>query len=227
MSSKNNISEEEKNNCKVQDTEQDKNTATPNVTSEAEDAETTTKSTSVATNNSSNEENEPAEINETELLKKENAELKNKLIYLQADYQNYRKRTIKDLADARIYGASSTLSPFLTVFDYLNLARTASEKSDNIESIRQGLNLIIAEFYKAFDELNVKKLDSVGMKFNPELHEAVAHEPSDTIPEGEIIKEWTSGFKMGDRLLRAARVVVSAGSANFQADDSDKMDKKE
>ena len=99
------------------------------------------------------------------------------------------------------------------MFVYLNMAKTASEKSDNIESIRQGLNMIIAEFYKAFDELNVKKLDSVGAKFNPELHEAVAREASDTIPEGQILKEWSGGFKMGDKLLRAARVVVSSGPA--------------
>lgn len=183
-----------------------------NNTESVETVEDESKPVEVDTESVESVENKPT-LSEVDILKKEVDELKEKLIYLQADYQNYRKRVAKDISDTRLYAMASTLSPFLTVFDYLNMANVASEKSDNIESIRQGLNMIIAEFNKAFDELNVKKLDSVGKKFNPELHEAVAHEASDTVPEGQILKEWSGGFKMGDKLLRAARVVVSAGPA--------------
>ena len=89
----------------------------------------------------------------------------------------------------------------------------AAVNSDNVESIRQGLKMIIAEFNKAFDTLGVTAIDAVGKPFDPELHEAVAHEPSASVPEGVVIKQWSSGFKMGGKLLRPARVVVSSGPA--------------
>ena len=97
------------------------------------------------------------------------------------------------------------------------MAENAAEKSDNIESIRQGLKMIIQQFFKTFDELGVRKLESVGAKFDPERQEAVANEDSDTVPEGEVIREWSSGFMLGDRLLRPARVVVSSGKAGEAA----------
>ena len=158
-------------------------------------------------------EPEPAPESETDKLKREYEEMRDKYLYLQADYQNYRKRTAKDISEARILGAANVLAPFLTVYDFLNMAKTAAEKSGNIESIRQGLNMILGEYVKALDECGVEKVAAVGTKFDPELHEAVAHEPSDTVPEGEILKEWSGGYRFGSRLLRPARVVVSSGAA--------------
>jgi len=146
-----------------------------------------------------------------EKLKAELAELQSKYLYLQAEYQNYRKRVVKDLADARAFTVADTLAPFLSVFDYLTMAENAAENTDNLEAVRQGLKMIMGEFFKAFDELGVKKFDSVGKKFDPSLHDAVANEPSDTVPEGEVIREWAGGFKLGEKLLRPARVVVSSG----------------
>ena len=145
-------------------------------------------------------------------LRDELAEAQSKYLYLQAEYQNYRKRVAKDIADARNFAYADALGPFMTVFDFLAMAGEAATSSDNIESIRQGLKMIVAEFNKAFDSLGVKPLDTVGKKFDPELHEAVAREASDSIPEGVVIRQWSNGFKMGDKLLRPARVVVSSGA---------------
>ena len=153
------------------------------------------------------------ELSEEEKLRAALAEAQSKFLYLQAEYQNFRKRSVKDIADARSYAYADALNPFMTVFDYLAMADTAAVNSDNIESIRQGLKMIIAEFNKAFDTLGVTAIDAVGKPFDPELHEAVAHEPSDSVPEGVVIKQWSSGFKMGGKLLRPARVVVSSGPA--------------
>lgn len=157
---------------------------------------------------------EPAKPEDpAEALKKEIAELKDKLLYLTADYQNYRKRTGKDLAEARMLGIISAVDPFLRVNDFLAMARQSADRASDVESLKQGLLLIIKEYEKAMEELGVKKFAAIGEKFDPELHDAVAHEPSDTVPEGHVSKEWTGGYKLGERLLRPARVVVSAGPA--------------
>ena len=153
------------------------------------------------------------EKSEEEKLREALTELQAKYLYLQAEYQNYRKRVAKDIADARGYAYADALGPFMTVFDFLAMADTAAVQSDNVESIRQGLKMIIAEFNKAFDTLGVKPLETVGKPFDPALHEAVAHEASETVPEGMVIRQWSNGFKMGEKLLRPARVVVSDGAA--------------
>lgn len=144
---------------------------------------------------------------------RELSEVQNKLLYLQADYQNYRRRMIKELSDARQIGVIGTLDPFLRVADFLGMADTAAKQSDNIDAIRQGLAMILNEFNKAFDDLGVKKLDSIGKPFDPDKQEAVMQEASDTVPEGVVIKEWCPAYMMGDRCIRAAKVVVSTGKA--------------
>ncbi len=140
------------------------------------------------------------------------AALQEKYIYLQAEYQNYRKRMAKELAESRRFAVEETVHPFLTVYDFLTMAETAAVQSDNIEAIRQGLVMIIAEYKKAFDELGLKPFDAKGQKFDPELHDAVAHESSAEVPEGVVSKQWNCGFKLGERVVRPARVVVSSGA---------------
>jgi molecular chaperone GrpE len=82
-----------------------------------------------------------------------------------------------------------------------------------MDAIRDGLKMILTEFGKAIEELGIEKIDAVGKEFDPNLHEAMANEPSDEVEEGVVIKQWTCGYRMGDRLLRPANVVVSSGSA--------------
>ncbi len=165
---------------------------------------------------------EPKQPSPEELL----AEEKNKYAYLMAEYQNYRRRSAKEISDARFNGMADVLSSFLKIADFLAMAESAASKSDNIDAIKQGLQMIIAEYSKTFDELGVKKVSSVGELFNPELHEAVVHEPSEEVEENRIIKEWNSAYKLGERLLRPARVVVSSGAKkeeNAPADDAEKQ----
>ena len=165
---------------------------------------------------------ETAAADPVEELKKELETVKNKYLYLQAEYQNYRRRAAKDISDARVHAIEDTLVPFLTVSDYLSMAASAADKSDNIEAIRQGLQMIIAQFFKAFEDLGVQKFESVGKAFDPNLHEAVSNEPSDVVAEGDIIREWSGGFKIGEKLLRPARVVVSSGQPKAE-DEANKQ----
>lgn len=171
------------------------------------------------------EEAPAVELSAEDKLKAELAELQAKYLYLQAEYQNFRKRSVRDIADARSYTIASTLVPFLSVVDYLGMAQSAMEQSDNLEALKQGMNMIIGEFDKALDELGVKRMKTTGEKFDPALHDAVGYEKSENIPEGQIIREWSGGFMLGEKLLRPARVLVSSGSA--PEENADNADKKE
>jgi molecular chaperone GrpE len=140
-------------------------------------------------------------------------EAEDKILRLQAEYQNYRKRAAKDISNARMFGLTETIVPFLQVFDHFSMAVKAAESSDNMDAIRQGLEMILGEYGKALEELGVQKFDAVGQAFDPDLHEAMARETSDEVEEGNVIKQWSCGYKMGERLLRPAMVVVSSGPA--------------
>ena len=157
------------------------------------------------------EKEKTAELSAEEKLAAELAEAQAKYLYLQAEYQNFRKRTARDISDARSHAIADTLTPFLAVSDFLAMAQTAAEKTDNLDAIKQGLTMIIAQFDKALEEMSVRKFSGIGEKFNPDLHDAVGRESSDSVPEGVITKEWNCGYKIGEKLLRPARVMVSSG----------------
>ena len=154
-----------------------------------------------------------------EALNVEIAEGKDNLLRLKADFQNYRMRTAKEIANARMFGQSDTILPFLQVFDHFSMAMTAAEKSENMDAIKQGLEMILKEYKKGLDELGVVAYDAVGEKFDPKLHDAMTNEPSDEVEEGYIIKQWNGGYKLGERLLRPATVVVSSGPANDEQNE--------
>ena len=166
------------------------------------------------------EETAPAdlkvEISPEEALKAEVAELKDQLLRKEADYQNYRKRMAREVSDARRIGLVETIMPFLPGFDLFEMAMKAAESSDNVAALKQGLEMILAQYGKTIDELGVQKFDTVGENFDPMWHDAVAYENSETAAEGVIVKQWNCGYKMGDRLLRPARVIVSSGLAKAE-----------
>lgn len=145
-------------------------------------------------------------------LEAELAELKDKHLRTIADYDNFRKRSFRELSDARMGARMDTLIPILNVFDHFRLAVSAAESAADMNSIRDGMKMISAELGKALADLGVEELDATGQKFDPEIHEAVAHESSD-IEEGTITKQWRCGYKLAGKILRPANVVVSSGPA--------------
>jgi len=146
-------------------------------------------------------------------LKKECAEAEQKRLFMLADIDNQRKRIAKDMEAMRYSVVQDTLSPFLQVFEHFSMAITAAAASDNYKSLLQGLEMIQKEFDKAFSELGVVRVDAVGKDFDPALHDAVAQEASETVPAGKVIRQWSAGYKSGERLLKPAMVVVSSGPA--------------
>ncbi len=149
-----------------------------------------------------------------------------KYLRLQAEYQNYRKRTSKDILNTRILGQIDALEPVLTVYDHFNMAVKATENADNIDAIKHGLSMIATEFSNAMTDIGVETINAVGKEFDPNLHEAMANEASEDIEENFIIKQWSNGYKMGERLLRPAKVVVSTGPVN-EEENQQSEDKKD
>lgn len=138
-------------------------------------------------------------------------EAEDKILRTHAEYDNYRKRSFRELTDARAYTKSDTLIPILNVFDHFKMAVDAAEQSDDMNVIREGMKMINTEFAKAMEDFGLKEINAMGEKFDANIHEAVAKEPSQE-EEDTIIKQWRCGYKLGDKLLRPATVVVSSGS---------------
>ena len=113
--------------------------------------------------------------------------------------------------EARDQARRATISDFLTVYDYFSMGMAAIETAADVAVLKQGMEMIWAEFQRVLEGLNVKEVESVGKPFDANIHEAMSQEASDTVPEGVVIRQWKAGFKIGDKLLRPAMVVVSTG----------------
>ncbi len=158
------------------------------------------------------------EKDETTLLKEKIADLEKQLsesndnrLRLLAEMDNQRKRALKDQENVRLSSVGDTVAPFLQVFDHFSMAVKASEKSDNLKTLLDGMKMIGNEFDKAFGELGIERIDAEGKDFDPNLHEAVSQEPSDTVPAGKVLRQWSCGYKSPQRLYKPAMVVVSSG----------------
>ncbi len=145
-------------------------------------------------------------------LQKEVHDNNDKLIRLRAEFDNYRKRTQREMSELRTFTKIGTIEEILPVKDQFQMAMAASNSSDDLATLKQGMNMILGEFDRCFDNLSIKPIETLGKKFDPNIHEAISTESSNDIEEEFIIREWKAGYKIGDHLLRPASVVVSRGS---------------
>ena len=139
------------------------------------------------------------------------AELQDKYLRKLAEFDNYRKRMAREFTETREQARRTTIGDFLTVYDYFSMGMAAIGQASDIAVLKQGMEMIWAEFQRVLEGLNVKEIESVGKKFDANIHEAMSQEASDTVPEGVVIRQWKAGFMIGDKLLRPAMVVVSTG----------------
>jgi molecular chaperone GrpE len=124
-----------------------------------------------------------------------------------------RQRMMKTLEDRAKQGQFGFLTTLLPVLDNLNLAVAASELDPSIDHLREGVKGTARSFEQALMSVGVETVPAVGMDFDPEIHEAVDMVPVDLEQDEKIIKEYSRGYKFGDRLLRAARVQVGKSLA--------------
>ncbi len=152
------------------------------------------------------------ENSELEELKKKCEEYLNGWKRSQADYQNLEKDYAGRMANMARYAAAEVISKFMPVIDNFELALShVPEDIKDSEWVR-GLFQVRRERDELLKTLSIERIESVGQEFDPHQHEAVGHEPSDTVPEGHITKEVQIGYTMKDRLIRPARVIVSKGN---------------
>ena len=130
----------------------------------------------------------------------------------QADFENYKKRAAREKEDAIKYANSSLLQRLVSILDNFELGLAAAKTANKESPIYSGMILVQKQLNDLLEENGLQSIEAEGQKFDPNLHEAIAHEPSDT-PEETVIRQARRGYRFKDRLLRPARVVVSSGPA--------------
>ena len=164
----------------------------------------------------SDEEIENSEMSEIDTLAKELGETKEKLekekreyLFLMAEFDNFRKRTIKEKGDIIRNAAESVLKGLLPIVDDFERGLAALESTDDTDAAKQGMQLIYNKLIKYLEQNGVKPIESTGAEFNPDLHEAIAMVPTeDEKMKGKVIDTPTKGYTINDKELRYAKVAV-------------------
>ena len=151
---------------------------------------------------------------------KELKETYDRLLRATAEFENYKKRMAREMDEFRKYANQSLLKEMLSIVDHIELALQAAAGSGSQKTIADGLALTLKELQRILERFNVTPVESAGLPFNPEVHEAILREPSDSAPENTIVREMQKGYMINGRLLRPALVVVAA-PASAKTDDGD------
>lgn len=130
----------------------------------------------------------------------------------QADFENYKKRCAREKDDAIKYANTSLLEKLVSIVDNFELGLAAAKGAGEQSPIYSGMSMVLKQLTDFLTDNGLQPIDAVGQKFDPNLHEAIAHEPSDA-QENHVVRQTRRGYKFRDRLLRPAAVVVSSGPA--------------
>jgi len=144
-----------------------------------------------------------------EALQRERDEYFDLLLRKTAEFDNYRKRVERERLEREQSAAADLLSALLPLVDDLERALSVDAESSTVESYREGVRLIHEELVSVLETRGVTPIQAVGADFDPNFHEAVATEPSDAHRDGEVVEEVRRGYRLHDRLLRAAMVRVA------------------
>jgi molecular chaperone GrpE len=146
-------------------------------------------------------------------LAAEKQDLTNTLVRLQADFDNYRKRTEKERDQARHRGVENLIEQLLPVLDGFDRALAAHD-DPAYEDYRKGFELIRKQLWDLLAKQGVHRIESVGKEFDPNVHHAVEHVPTNDYPDGAVIDEFQPGYMFHHRVLRPAMVRVASGRKN-------------
>ena len=150
---------------------------------------------------------------ELEKLQEENAELKDRLLRSQAEFENFRRRMQKESLDAMKYQALPVVRDILPGFDNLKRAIDAAEQSGDTQNLIEGIKMVSQQFQETLKGLSCEAINPEGEAFDPNLHEALTQVPSADHEPMTVLQVVEAGYRMHDRVIRPAKVIVSSALA--------------
>jgi molecular chaperone GrpE len=135
-----------------------------------------------------------------------------RLLRLQAEMQNLRNRTAREVADERKYAALPVLRELLPVVDNIERAIEAAEKAGEAENLLEGFRLVRQQLMTTLTHHHCEPIDAVGLPFDPNFHQAILQQPSADVPANHVILVTQTGYRLHERVVRPAQVIVSSGA---------------
>jgi molecular chaperone GrpE len=148
----------------------------------------------------------------------EAARMKDQWMRTAADFDNFRKRARRELEDTRKAGKEDLLKEFLPVFDNLERAIQSAQRATDVKAVAEGLQMVLRQYIDTLARGGITKVPSVGATFDPTHHEAIQQVETDDHAPGTVVAEVQPGYSQGDRLIRAAMVVVAKPKSKGEAD---------
>jgi len=153
-------------------------------------------------------------------LQTELAEANERAVRTQADMENLRRRTRRELEDERRYAASGLLQDLLPAIDNLNRAIEAAQGTDDAAGLLDGIKMVLVQLSSVLTRHQCEQIDAKGQPFDPDWHEAIGQVPSADCPPGTVVEEAVTGYRLHDRVIRASQVLVSIQPPEPPADES-------
>ena len=157
----------------------------------------------------------PAELEELRTKAAKADEHWERLLRQAADFENFKKRAARDRQDAVRLANEGLLAKLIPVLDNFDMAMAAANNAQTgtADALKVGVNMIHSQFKSVMGEAGLEELDATGKPFDPNWQEAVSHQESTEVPEGQVLQQLRKGYKFRDRLLRAATVIVAKQSS--------------
>lgn len=165
------------------------------------------------TNSSENSNSTPPESTEqsqTQKLQEEADKFKNEYLYLRAEFENYKRNSIKERSDLSKYGAERILRDLLEAVDNFERALSFNVTQENYKTFVQGVQMTQAEIKNVLTKHGVSEVATDGSAFDPSLHEALSAEPTSEVAPGHVLRTFKKAYKLHDKLIRPAQVVVAS-----------------
>ncbi len=174
-----------------------------------EEQENTEEQSAEQTDEAATQQEEAEEKDPLEAAQEEIEQLKTQMLYKTAEFDNYRKRTLKEKAELILNGGEKAVSAILPVIDDMERAIENGAKTEDPAILREGMELIYNKMMKALESLGVKKMDTEGADFDTDMHEAVAMVPGmGDDKKGKVIDCLQTGYQLNDKVIRHAKVAV-------------------